>query len=247
MLPGKVERSSKEDICGVKINKFPVHPGSGPRAQKCLKIKTHTKPQLLNSELQSPDPPLDDAAAPLEDEGYSGPLSAHAESCACAVHPWVLSSIMRGYCVQFAVKPPVFNSVLKSAAEGESAQVLEEEIASLLKKRAVRVVLLEDSHHVFYSWYFVIPKRGGGLRPILDLRLLKKHHSKYKFKMPNFKTLSHFICEEDWFTSVDLERCIFLHRHLPGTQEIPQVCLSVHSLRIYDCGSHCPRERFANV
>ncbi len=217
------------------------------RGQKCLKIKTHTKPQLLNSELQSPDPPLDDAAAPLEDEGCSGPLSAHAESCACAVHPWVLSSIMWGYCLQFAIKPPVFNSVLKSAAEGESAQVLEEEIASLLKKRAVRVVLLEDSHHVFYSRYFVIPKRGGGLRPILDLRLLKKHHSKYKFKMPNFKTLSHFICEEDWFTSVDLERCIFLHRHLPGTQEIPQVCLSVHSLRIYDCGSHCPRERFANV
>ncbi|KAL0151550.1 hypothetical protein M9458_053132 [Cirrhinus mrigala] len=92
-----------------------------------------------------------------------------------------------------------------SAAEGKSALVLEEEIASLLRKRAIRVVPPEDSHQGFYSRYFVIPKRGGGLRPILDLRILNKHLRKYKFKMPTFKTPSHFIHEKDWFTLVDLE------------------------------------------
>ncbi|KAI2645853.1 Transposon Ty3-G Gag-Pol polyprotein [Labeo rohita] len=210
MLSGKVEGSLQESIGGVKIKKFPVHPGSGPRAQRGLKIKTHIKPKLLNSELQSPAPPLDGAAAPLVGMGCSGPLAVQAESWrACAVHPWVLSTIMRGYRLQFAVKPPVFNSVLMSAAEGKSAQVLEEEIASLLRKRAIRVVPPEDSHQGFYSRYFVIPKRGGGLRPILDLRILNKHLRKYKFKMPTFKTLSHFIREKDWFTSVDLEDAYF--------------------------------------
>ncbi|KAI2661669.1 enzymatic polyprotein [Labeo rohita] len=210
MLSGKVEGSLQENIGAVKIKKFPVHPGSGPRAQRGLKIKTHIKPKLLNSELQSPAPPLDGAAAPLVGMGCSGPLAVQAESWrAFAVHPWVLSTIMRGYQLQFAVKPPVFNSVLMSAAEGKSAQVLEEEIASLLRKRAIRVVPPEDSHQGFYSRYFVIPKRGGGLRPILDLWILNKHLRKYKFKMPTFKTLSHFIREKDWFTSVDLEDAYF--------------------------------------
>ncbi|XP_073677299.1 uncharacterized protein [Garra rufa] len=184
--------------------------GSWPRAQQGLKIKTHKKSKLLNPELQSPAPPLDGVAAPLVGKGCSGPLVLHAESWrACAVHPWVLSTIIRGYRLQFAVKPPVFNSVLMSTAEGNSAQVLEEEIASLLKKRAVRIVPPEDSHQGFYSRYFLIPKRGGGLRPILDLRILNKHLRKYNFKMPTFKTLSHFIHEKDWFTSVDLEDAYF--------------------------------------
>ncbi len=29
-----------------------------------------------------------------------------------------------------------------------------------------------DRESGFYSWYFVVPKKDGGLRPILDLRLL---------------------------------------------------------------------------
>lgn len=87
--------------------------------------------------------------------------------CCCTEHPLVLSTINQGYCLQFAVKTPLFNSVLKSA------QLLEEEIASLLSKRAIRIVLLEDSHHSFYSRFFVIPKRVEGC-PILDLWNLKK-------------------------------------------------------------------------
>ncbi len=67
----------------------------------------------------------------------------------------------------------------------------------------------DAGHHGFYSRYFVIPKRGGGLCPILDLRILNKHLRKYKFKMATFKMLSHFIREKDWFTSVDLEDAYF--------------------------------------
>ncbi len=68
-----------------------------------------------------------------------------------------------------------------SAAEGESAQILEE-ITSLLSERVIRVVPREDTQHGFYSRYFVIPIRCGGLRPILDLRNLNKHLRKDKFK-----------------------------------------------------------------
>lgn len=105
--------------------------------------------------------------------------SSAAGWCCRTEHPLVLSTINQG--LQFAVKTPLFNSVLKSA------QILEEDIASLLSKRAIWIVLLGDSHRSFYSWYFVIPKKVGGLCPILDLWNLKKkkkHPRKYKFKMP---------------------------------------------------------------
>lgn len=71
------------------------------------------------------------SAAPSENESYSSPLSAHTES-------WHASAIKQGYCLQFAVKPPFFSK-------------LEEEISSLLRKRAIQVVPPEDSHDGFYS------------------------------------------------------------------------------------------------
>ncbi|KAL1268395.1 hypothetical protein QQF64_033758 [Cirrhinus molitorella] len=120
--------------------------------------ENRNKLENLNIKAAAPD----GAATPSVSESCSGLLSARVERWrACAVHPWVLSTIKRGYRLQFAVKPPLFNSVLMSTAEGESALILEGEITSLLSKRAIRVVPPEDSHHGFYSRYFVIPKRGG--------------------------------------------------------------------------------------
>ncbi len=89
------------------------------------------------------------------------PLALHQETLReCSVHPWVLTTVTKGYRLQFAVKPPPFNGVIASVATGDSARVLEAEIASLLEKRA--------------------------LRPIMDLRALNKHLRKYKFKMLTF-------------------------------------------------------------
>jgi len=92
---------------------------------------------------------------------------------ACAVHPWMLSTVMKGYRLQFGTKSPSFNGILMSVAAGDSALVLEDEIVSLLNKRAIRIVPAEESLSGFYSQYFLIPKKGGGLRPILDQRGLK--------------------------------------------------------------------------
>ena len=141
-------------------------------------------------ERYSPPLPLECAAAPLVNKDGKGPLAAQAVNWrACAVHPWVLTTIERGYRLQFAVRPPLFNGVVISVAKGEAALVLEEEIASLMKKGVIRVIPTVESQKGFYSRYFVIPKRGGGLRPILDLRVLNRHLRKYKFKMLSVKTL----------------------------------------------------------
>ncbi len=118
-------------------------------------------------------------------EVFGGILSSRiANWCACVVHPWVLSTISRGYRLQFTMKPPRFNGVIVSVAEGESARVLTAEIESLLNKRAIRVVPEKESRQGFYSRYFVITKKGSAaLHPILDLCVLNKHLRKYSFRM----------------------------------------------------------------
>lgn len=144
-------------------------------------------------------------------EVFGGILSSRiANWHACAVHPWVLSTISRGYRLQFAMKPPRFNGVIVSVAEGESARVLTAEIESLLNKRAIRVVPEEESHQGFYSRYFVIPKKGSAaLRPILDLRVLNKHLRKYSFRMLTHKALCRSIRPNDWFVTIDLSDAYF--------------------------------------
>lgn len=135
----------------------------------------------------------------------AGPLAANLNYWReCSPHPWVLLTVKRGYRLQFRTKPPPFNRIVQSQASGDAALVLEEEISSLLQKNAIQLVPKEKSQQGFYSRYFVIPKKGGGLRPILDLRLLNKHLRKYSFKMLSHKTLVQSIRPNDWFTTCDL-------------------------------------------
>ncbi|KAJ8333524.1 hypothetical protein SKAU_G00415320 [Synaphobranchus kaupii] len=159
---------------------------------------------------QRPTPVVKDRACAVGQNITLGPLSARAiQWRVCTVCPWVLTTIEKGYRLQFAIKPPVFNGVVFSTATGESAQVLGTEIASLLSKGAIRMLGEEETQQGFYSRYFVIPKKGGSLRPILDLRILNAHLRKYAFKMITNETLFRSIRPADWFTSVDLQDAYF--------------------------------------
>ncbi len=61
----------------------------------------------------------------------------------------------------------------------------------------------------FFSRYFLVPKRDGGLRPILDLRCLNLSLYKGKFKMLTLKTIMSQIQGGDWFVSIDLKDAYF--------------------------------------
>ncbi len=56
----------------------------------------------------------------------------------------------------------------------------------------------------FYSRYLRVPKKDGGLRPILDLRQLNRSVSRLKFKMITLKQVVSQTRSEDWFVTIDL-------------------------------------------
>src|SRR4029434_6250772 len=67
------------------------------------------------------------------------------------------------------------------------------------------------------SRYFLVPKRDGNYRPILDLRVLNKAVMPLRFRMLTPRRLVQFIRPNDWFITIDLKDAYFHvpihHRH----------------------------------
>uniref|UniRef100_UPI003AAC7FDB uncharacterized protein n=1 Tax=Centroberyx gerrardi TaxID=166262 RepID=UPI003AAC7FDB len=71
---------------------------------------------------------------------------------------------------------------------------------------------MNETQGGFYSRYFVVPKKYGGLHPILDLRVLNKYLRRFTFKMLTLRQVMQSVRPGDWFTTVDLKDAYF---HVP--------------------------------
>ncbi len=64
-----------------------------------------------------------------------------------------------------ATHPPRFNGVLLIAENSaDGASVLQQEVSSLLLKGAIEEIPSSDLNRGFFSRYFLVPKKDGGLR-----------------------------------------------------------------------------------
>lgn len=127
--------------------------------------------------------------------------------------PWVVSTISQGYRIQFRRRPPGFNGV-KMTIVGDPAQadILRREIGTLLEKGAIVPVEKTTQEGGFYSIYFLVPKKDGGLRPVLDLRALNRHLKVLRFHMLRTTDVIQGVRQDDWFTTIDLKDAYF---HVP--------------------------------
>lgn len=129
------------------------------------------------------------------------------------VDTWVLETVARGYRLQFRQRPPPFTRVrMTTVTDPVQADCLAEEIKTLLEKEAITEVSMSVQQAGFYSTYFLIPKKDGGLRPILDLRPLNVYLKRLPFKMLHTRHILEAIEPGEWFTTVDLKDAYF---HVP--------------------------------
>ncbi len=115
-----------------------------------------------------------------------------------------MTTVRRGYTLQFTQRPPRFRGVLTTTVCSENAQVLRAEVMNLLEKGAIEIVPPAQSKSGFYSSYILFPRKDSSLRPILDLRLLNYALMKRSFRMITLKQILLQICPGDWFMSLDL-------------------------------------------
>ncbi|KAK0404353.1 hypothetical protein QR680_017417 [Steinernema hermaphroditum] len=120
---------------------------------------------------------------------------------------WILSTI-QGYKLEFSRRPS--RSVHVSNARKFSLcqqNAILDEIASLLDKRAI--VKVKDGANLWFSNVFLVPKKDGGNRPVINLRPLNKFIRARHFKMESISMLRSLLLPDDWLAKLDMKDAYF--------------------------------------
>ena len=120
--------------------------------------------------------------------------------------PWVLETVS-GYHLEFdslhvqsvLPRPP-------PVSEREK-QLIDEEITKLLTKGAIRKV--SSCPYDFISNIFLVPKKTGDLRPVINLKPLNQFVQRIHFKMENIQMAMNFVSLGDYMVSLDLKDAYF--------------------------------------
>jgi len=80
---------------------------------------------------------------------------------------------------------------------------MEEEIQKLVDKDAVRKVTFCLGQ--FLSQIFLVPKKDGSARLVINLRPLNQFIHQIHFKMESLAMIQDLLREEDWMASIDLK------------------------------------------
>ena len=84
------------------------------------------------------------------------------------------------------------------------SQLIQEELSKLSQKQAIK--LLEYSLETgFYSNIFLVPKKSGGQRPVINLKALNQFVYPEHFKMEGIHTLRDLMRPGDWLGKIDLK------------------------------------------
>ena len=118
--------------------------------------------------------------------------------------------LRKGYRIPFSTLPPLTRSPLppRAMANESKRKVLQQEISDLLLKDAIEEV--RDGSPGFYSHLFVVPKKNGKLRPVIDLSALNRHITLERFKMETTRSIREAILPGEWAVSIDLKDA-YLH------------------------------------
>ena len=132
---------------------------------------------------------------------------------------WTLSVVRSGYRIQFRVLPRLLLSPPKWCTrmpkDPVKMEILKGEVESLLQKRAIEEVTSMHPKRGFFSRIFLVQKRTGGWRPVIDLSRLNQFVLCPHFKMETLNSIRLALQKGDWVTSLDLRDAYFhigIHR-----------------------------------
>ena len=96
--------------------------------------------------------------------------------------------------------------------EPTGVTVLADEVAELCAKSTIERIPPGQEEEGFYSRYFTVPKKDGGLCPILNLKPFNRYIKKATFKMETLQSVIALMVPDLWMESVDLKDAYF---HMP--------------------------------
>ena len=126
---------------------------------------------------------------------------------------WVRNVVVKGYSLPFKTRPPLSSSPvdIQLPADPERCVILDTEVHTMLVKGAIEPVANPWSPG-FYSHIFLVPKKNGKWRPVIDLSSLNVHVRCPTFRMETSALVRAALQEGEWATSLDLSDAYF---HIP--------------------------------
>ena len=110
---------------------------------------------------------------------------------------------MKGYKIPLLKKPVQEKISLNTPLKENQKFLVEKEIKEMLEKGAIKKVLQHKDQHVqnqFLSNLFLVRKKDGGYRPVVNLKTLNPFVPYMHFEMESLQTLCNIDLKEAYFT-----------------------------------------------
>ena len=121
-----------------------------------------------------------------------------------------LEAVRHGISLSFLDRPPLLpEPVFSVRSDKRHAEILFH-VEEMLRKDAVERAPLPS--HGYYSNMFLVTKKNGEMRPIINLKSLNNAVEKGKFKVETQRAIRRALQQGDWVTSIDLKDAYF---HIP--------------------------------
>ena len=123
---------------------------------------------------------------------------------------WVLETV-RGYKIEFRMNPWQQGRPRPLQFNQSQCDLIQQEVAELMMKGAIREIAETSppEEGIFYSTLFLVPKKDGGHRPVINLKALNNFVIAPHFKMEGIQTLKSLLRQGDWLVKIDLKDAYF--------------------------------------
>ena len=141
---------------------------------------------------------------------------------------WATSTVEDGVGIAFQQRPQLAHQCI-SFRTRNSRQDLQQAVDTLLLKAAIERVTNLTSLG-FYSRLFLVPKKTGDLRPVIDLSALNRHMVVPHFKMETQGSVRSAIRSQEWTVSTDIRDA---YLHVPMHQAVRKYLRFVVNKQVY--------------
>jgi len=128
---------------------------------------------------------------------------------AMGVSQWTVEVLKEGYQLEFHRKPRLTRIPMLNL--NSKGPLVDQEILDMIAKGALEKVDNPNSPG-FYSRIFLVPKKTGGMRPVIDLKRLNQFLVHKHFKMESGQSIRRALKQGMWVYSIDLKDAYF---HIP--------------------------------
>ena len=137
---------------------------------------------------------------------------------------WVLETIQNGLKFEF-ISHPIYSEIRKTTVHAQNRDIFTDEVEKLLQKAAIVPIHAKQTHIGFYSTLFLVKKKTGDLRPVINLKPLNKFLVKRHFKMDTLAKVLNLVQVGDWAISLDLKDAYFHVPIHPDHQKFLRFCI----------------------